>query len=161
MPHQQSGRPSVDRKMRYSGDYGSFRQSSDQEVHTSGAGVGCAATDGAAEGIDADAGGGDQDNKKEYELEVLAIIPGRGKMSGKPVLSAAAARQQENLDIDTLARAAADAEPQFKPPKPHKGLSGWVRRHLSLNLRSPASAGKRGLKWLGIRDCFSSSKGQQ
>lgn len=74
-------------------------------------------------------------------------------MSGKPVLSEAA-QQQEDLHIDELTRTVADSEPHFKPPKPLKGVSGWVRRHLSVNLRSPASAGKRGMKWLGIRDCF-------
>lgn len=91
---------------------------------------------------------------------LLALHVGRGKMSGKPVLSEAA-QQQADLDIDELTRAVAEAEPHFKPPKPQKGLSGWVRRHLSVNLRSPASAGKRGMKWLGLRDCFRGSQQEQ
>lgn len=78
-PQQHSARVSIDRKMRYSGDYASVRQSVDQEVQPSaGAGAGSSRA-AAGGGGDVDAvgsSGADQDSKKEYELEVLAIIPG-------------------------------------------------------------------------------------
>ncbi|WIA34406.1 hypothetical protein OEZ86_012742 [Tetradesmus obliquus] len=86
----------------------------------------------------------------EYELEVLAIVPGRGKLSGQPVLSDAARQQQQPLDIPALTQ---DTPDHLQPPKPLRGMSGWVRRHLSLNVRAPWKAGKRGLGWLGLRGC--------
>lgn len=79
-------------------------------------------------------------------------------MSGQPVLSEAA--QQENIsraDIQAAAAAASSAEPNLRPPKPRKGLSGWVRRHLSLNVNAPWRAGKAGAGMFGLRGCFGGS----
>lgn len=80
-------------------------------------------------------------------------------MSGQPVLSEAA--QQQNLtraDVRAAAAAAASAEPQLKPPKPRKGFTGWVRRHLSLNINAPWRAGKAGASAVGLRGCFGGKK---
>lgn len=87
---------------------------------------------------------------------------GRGPLSGQPVLSEAA--QQEHLtpsDIRTAAQAAGSAEPQLKPPKPRKGLTGWMRRHMSLNVAAPARAGKAGAGAMGCRGCFGGKKQQK
>jgi hypothetical protein len=78
-------------------------------------------------------------------------------MSGQPVLSDAACQQQQPLNVKGLTQEAHVA-PHLQPPKPLKGCSGWVRRHLSVNTRAPWKAGKRGLGWLGIRDCFKGQK---
>lgn len=74
---------------------------------------------------------------------LLFVAAGHGPLSGQPVLSEAA--QQEHItqqEVKAAASAAVSAEPQLKPPKPRKGFSGWVRRHLSLNVMAPWRAGK-------------------
>eukprot|EP00879_Flechtneria_rotunda_P000286 GHRR01000376.1.p1 GENE.GHRR01000376.1~~GHRR01000376.1.p1 ORF type:complete len:464 (+),score=183.17 GHRR01000376.1:1388-2779(+) len=87
-----------------------------------------------------------------FELEVLAIIPGRGKHAAKPILSNAA--QAEGLDVTDITQLAKGVEPHLRPRRQLRGVSGWVRRHLSVNYRSPYGAGKQGLRWLGIRNCL-------
>eukprot|EP00775_Hariotina_reticulata_P008918 gene8918-9095_t len=91
----------------------------------------------------------------EYELELLAIIPGHGKLSGKPVLSEAA--RGELLDVRALR--AQDPEPHLAPGRAQRGVGGWARRHLSLNVRAPWRAGKQGLGWLGLRGCLRGGAG--
>jgi hypothetical protein len=78
-------------------------------------------------------------------------------MSGQPVLSDAARQQQQPLNVTGLTQEA-HVEPHLQPPKPLKGCSGWVQRHLSVNTRAPWKAGKRGLGWLGLRGCFKKQK---
>lgn len=72
-----------------------------------------------------------------------------------------AAQQQDDLDVNQLSKELSDREPHFKPPKHQKGVSGFFRRHLSVNWRTPGNVGKRGATWLGIRDCFKGSKDKQ
>jgi hypothetical protein len=92
----------------------------------------------------------------------LLNAAGRGKLSGQPLLSEAALQQQQQqqqpLDVRGLTQ---DLPPHLQPPKPLKGPSGWIRRHLSFNVRAPWKAGKRGLGWLGLRGCFKGDKKQQ
>lgn len=88
-------------------------------------------------------------------LLIVYVCPaGHGPLSGQPVLSEAA--QQEHItraDIRAAAAAATSDAPELKPPKPRKGLSGWVRRHLSLNVNAPWRAGKSAAGMVGIRGC--------
>lgn len=74
------------------------------------------------------------------------------------------AAQQEHLthsDVRAAAAAATSTAPELKPPKPQKGCTGWVRRHLSLNVNAPWRAGKKGASMLGLRGCFKGAKGKE
>ncbi|KAF6254066.1 hypothetical protein COO60DRAFT_358218 [Scenedesmus sp. NREL 46B-D3] len=139
------------------------QQPQQQQPGRGPAGVGSGSgSDVATCGSNQEAGGGDGRGSVgadavAYELEVLAIVPGRGSLTGQPVLSDAARQQQAPpLDVRGLSH---DVEPHLQPPKQLKGCSGWVRRHLSLNMRAPGKAGKQGLSWLGLAGCCSSQKG--
>jgi hypothetical protein len=80
---------------------------------------------------------------------------GHGPLSGQPLLSAAAEEEQLTLgDVRAAAAASAADNPHLGPPKPRTGFSGWVRRHLSLNVSAPWWAGKAGASALGLGGCF-------
>lgn len=84
---------------------------------------------------------------------------GRGRLSGKPLLSEAAQQLAHDRQLD-LRALTAGTEPRLRPPKPQRGLGGWLRRHLSVNTGAPWRAGKKGLGVLGLRSCFGGGKKQ-
>jgi hypothetical protein len=71
------------------------------------------------------------------------------------------AAEREHLTAADIAAATATTTARhLQPPKPRKGVAGWMRRHLSLNINAPWRAGKTGLGWLGLGACFKGSSRQ-
>lgn len=102
-------------------------------------------------------------NNLRSPAAAAAVYAGHGDLSGQPVLSQAAQQEQGLTAHDVRAAAAelAAAQPQLQPPKPRKGFSGWVRRHLSLNVDAPRRAGKKGAGAVGLRGCWPGGGGSK
>jgi len=81
-----------------------------------------------------------------YEIQILAVIPGCGRLSGKPVLSEAA-RKLPAFDLGAFAV----LNKRLRPRKHRRGLRGWWQRRLSLNVMAPFRGFKGLLRCVGLR----------
>jgi hypothetical protein len=132
------------------------REGRQQQLAADRAPAGDAAGGGAAGAQAGSSGGGSaareegapDDSRQvfEYEIEVLAVIPGRGRLSGKPVLSEAA-RRLPAFDLG----AAALVNRRLRPRRRHHAPRRWAERHLSVNVRAPFGCLKGLLRCLGVR----------
>jgi hypothetical protein len=73
-------------------------------------------------------------------------VPGRGRRSGKPVLSEAA-RCLPSFDLG----AAALVNCRLRPRRRHHAPRRWFERHLSVNVRAPFGCMKGLLRCMGVR----------
>jgi hypothetical protein len=71
---------------------------------------------------------------------------GRGKLSGRPILSEAA-EQLPNLDLGAALR----VDKRLRPKRHRRGVVGWAEKHASFNYKVPFRGFKGLLRCLGVR----------
>ena len=120
-----------------------------------------AATAAGADAPHAHGSGGGADNEaasrpRQWDLEVLAVIPGRGRLAGRPVLSEAARARRGaagagaaggGLDLGGLAATRA----ALRPRRRHRRWRRLLERHVSFNYAAPWRCLKGALRCFGLR----------